>query len=146
MRPGNASKVADIDSYRWKDAKWISQKASENHYEKPMSIYEVHPGSWRKEFNGPDDEDGFYDYKRMADELVDYVVDMGYTHVELMGILEHPFDGSWGYQVVGYYAPTARYGKPQDFMYLIDSFHRAGIGVILGTGTFSEGCPWTCNV
>lgn len=131
MRPGNASRVADIDSYKWNDSKWINQKALENHYEQPMSIYEVHPGSWKKEYQGPEDEDGFYDYRRMADELVDYVVDMGYTHVELMGILEHPFDGSWGYQVVGYYAPTSRYGKPQDFMYLIDAFHRAGIGVIL---------------
>ena len=131
VRPDNASRVADIDSYQWNDAKWIRQKASENHYEQPMSIYEVHPGSWKKEFHGPDDEDGFYDYRRMADELVKYVVDMGYTHVELMGILEHPFDGSWGYQVVGYYAPTSRYGSPQDFMYLVDSFHKAGIGVIL---------------
>ena len=131
LRPGNASRVADIDSYQWNDSKWIHQKASENHYEQPMSIYEVHPGSWRKEFKGPDDEDGFYDYHRMADELVKYVVDMGYTHVELMGILEHPFDGSWGYQVVGYYAPTSRYGTPQDFMYLVDSFHKAGIAVIL---------------
>ena len=131
VRPGNASRVADIDSYKWNDSKWINQKALENHYEQPMSIYEVHPGSWKKECKGPDDEDGFYDYRRMADELVDYVVDMGYTHVELMGILEHPFDGSWGYQVVGYYAPTSRYGKPQDFMYLIDAFHRAGIAVIL---------------
>ena len=131
MRPGNASRVANIDSYTWNDQKWIKEKASENHYEKPMSIYEVHPGSWRKNYKGPDDEDGFYDYRRMADELVKYVVDMGYTHVELMGILEHPFDGSWGYQVVGYYAPTSRYGTPQDFMYLVDSFHEAGIAVIL---------------
>lgn len=131
VRPGNASRVTNIDSYKWNDSKWIHQKASESHYELPMSIYEVHPGSWRKDYKGPDDEDGFYDYRRMADELVDYVVDMGYTHVELMGILEHPFDGSWGYQVVGYYAPTSRYGKPQDFMYLIDAFHKAGIGVIL---------------
>ena len=123
-RPGNASRVANID-------KWISEKAKENHYELPMSIYEVHPGSWKKDFKGPDDEDGFYDYKRMAKELVAYVKDMGYTHVELMGILEHPFDGSWGYQVVGYYAPTSRYGTPQDFMYLVDAFHKAGIGVIL---------------
>lgn len=130
-RPGNASRVANIDNYKWKDAKWISEKAKENHYELPMSIYEVHPGSWRKDFKGPDDEDGFYDYKRMAKELVAYVKDMGYTHVELMGILEHPFDGSWGYQVVGYYAPTSRYGTPQNFMYLVDAFHKAGIGVIL---------------
>lgn len=89
-RPGNASRVANIDNYKWKDAKWISEKAKENHYELPMSIYEVHPGSWKKDFKGPDDEDGFYDYKRMAKELVAYVKDMGYTHVELMGILEHP--------------------------------------------------------
>ena len=130
-RPGNASRVANIDNYKWKDAKWISEKAKENHYELPMLIYEVHPGSWKKDFKGPDDEDGFYDYKRMAKELVAYVKDMGYTHVELMGILEHPFDGSWGYQVVGYYAPTSRYGTPQDFMCLVDAFHKAGIGVIL---------------
>lgn len=131
MRPGNASRVADIDTYKWNDAKWIAQKAGENHYEQPMSIYEVHPGSWRKEYKGDDDKDGFYDYKRLAKELVAYVKEMGYTHVELMGILEHPFDGSWGYQVVGYFAPTSRYGSPQDFMYLVDAFHKAGIGVIL---------------
>jgi 1,4-alpha-glucan branching enzyme len=131
VRPGNASRVVDINSYQWNDSKWINHKAEENHYEQPMSIYEVHPGSWRKEYLSANDEDGFYSYRRMADELVGYVVDMGYTHVELMGILEHPFDGSWGYQVVGYYAPTSRYGKPQDFMYLIDEFHKAGIAVIL---------------
>ena len=130
-RPGNASRVANIDNYKWKDAKWISEKAKENHYELPMSIYEVHPGSWRKDFKGPDDEDGFYDYKRMAKELVAYVKDMGYTHVELMGIAEYPFDGSWGYQVTGYYAPTARYGTPKDFMYFVDYMHKKGIGVIL---------------
>ena len=130
-RPGNASRVANIDNYKWKDAKWISEKAKENHYELPMSIYEVHPGSWRKDFKGPDDEDGFYDYKRMAKELVAYVKDMGYTHVELMGILEHPFDGSWGYQVTGYYAPTARYGTPEDFMYFVNYMHSKKIAVIL---------------
>ena len=131
LRPGNASRVADIDTYKWGDSKWIRQKAGENHYEQPMSIFEVHPGSWKKEFKNPDDEDGFYDYRRMADELVQYVNEMGYTHVELMGILEHPFDGSWGYQVTGYYAPTSRYGAPKDFMYLVDAFHQAGIAVIL---------------
>ena len=131
VRPGNASRVADIEGYKWQDSKWIGQKAKENHYEEPMSIYECHLGSWRKEYTGPDDEDGFYDYKRLAKELVEYVSDMGYTHVELMGILEYPFDGSWGYQVVGYYAPTSRYGSPKDFMYLVDAFHKAGIGVIL---------------
>ncbi len=130
-RPGNASKVADIDSYKWKDSKWLKEKDKESHYEQPMSIYEVHMASWKKDFVNENDEDGFYDYKRLADELVAYVSDMGYTHVELMGVLEHPFDGSWGYQVVGYYAPTARHGKPQDFMYLVDQFHKAGIGVIL---------------
>lgn len=131
LRPGTASRVANINGYRWKDKEWIEKKAHENHYEQPMSIYECHIGSWKKDFQGPEDEDGFYDYRRLADELVKYVVDMGYTHVELMGILEHPFDGSWGYQVTGYYAPTSRYGEPKDFMYLIDSFHAAGIAVIL---------------
>ena len=128
-RPGNASKVANIEDYTWKDKKWHEKK--ENHYEEPMSIYEVHMGSWKKDFVDENDEDGFYDYKRLAKELVAYVKDMGYTHVELMGVLEHPFDGSWGYQVVGYYAPTARYGKPVEFMHLVDEFHKAGIGVIL---------------
>ncbi len=130
-RPGNASRVARIDTYKWNDEDWIDTKANENHYEKPMSIYEVHIGSWRKDYKGPNDEDGFYNYERVADELVAYVKDMGYTHVELMGILEHPYDGSWGYQVVGYYAPTSRYGTPREFMALVDAFHSAGIGVIL---------------
>ncbi|MBE5957422.1 MAG: 1,4-alpha-glucan branching protein GlgB [Lachnospiraceae bacterium] len=130
-RPGNASRIADISGYKWGDKKWIDEKKNSNHYEKPMSIYEVHPGSWRKEYKGEGDEDGFYDYRRLADELVAYVKDMGYTHVELMGISEYPFDGSWGYQVVGYYAPTSRYGEPKDFMYLVDTLHKNGIGIIL---------------
>lgn len=131
LRPGTASRITDITDYKWKDATWIKNREKFDEQVEPMAIYEVHPGSWKKDFKGPDDEDGFYDYKRMAKELVAYVKDMGYTHVELMGILEHPFDGSWGYQVVGYYAPTSRYGTPQDFMYLVDAFHKAGIGVIL---------------
>ena len=131
VRPDTASKVCNINKYKWKDQDWIAKKSRENHYEQPMSIYEVHPGSWKKDFKGPEDEDGFYDYKRQAKELVAYVKEMGYTHVELMGILEHPFDGSWGYQVTGYYAPTSRYGKPEEFMYLIDTFHQNDIAVIL---------------
>ncbi len=130
LRPGNASRIADIDHYKWNDKKWISTKNKENHFEKPMSIYEVHIGSWRKEY-GENDENGFYNYKRMAHELGDYVSEMGYTHIELMGIPEHPFDGSWGYQVTGYYAPTSRYGTPQDFMYFVDYMHKKGISVIL---------------
>ena len=129
-RPGNASRVYDLEGYKWKDDKWKEEKAKENHYEKPMSIYEVHLGSWKKDYD-KDSKDGFYDYKRAADELCKYVVEMGYTHVELMGIAEHPFDGSWGYQVTGYYAPTSRYGEPKEFMYLVDKFHQAGIAVIL---------------
>lgn len=130
-RPGNASRVADISGYQWNDRKWMDNKKKTNHFEQPMSIYEVHPGSWRKDYAEENDEDGFYDYRRFAHELVEYVKDMGYTHVELMGIAEHPFDGSWGYQVVGYYAPTSRYGTPKDFMYLVDILHKNGIGVIL---------------
>jgi len=129
-RPGNASKVYNIDGYKWQDEEWRKSKKKENHYEMPMSIYEVHLGSWKKDYDA-DPEDGFYNYKKAADELCEYVVDMGYTHVELMGIAEHPFDGSWGYQVTGYYAPTSRYGEPKEFMYLVDKFHQAGIGVIL---------------
>ncbi len=131
VRPETASKVFNLDKYNWKDHEWIAKKSRENHYEQPMSIYEVHVGSWKKDFQGPEDEDGFYDYRRQAKELVDYVKKMGYTHVELMGILEHPYDGSWGYQVTGYYAPTSRYGSPDEFMYLVDAFHQADIAVIL---------------
>ena len=130
MRPGTASKVADI-SYKWKDAKWMEERRSKDTNKMPMSIYEVHPGSWKKHAVTEEDPDGFYSYEELADELVKYVKDMGYTHVELMGIAEHPFDGSWGYQVTGYYAPTSRYGTPKQFKKLIDKLHKNKIGVIL---------------
>ena len=129
LRPGNASKTADISSYKWKDAKWMKSRKEHTGYDQPMSIYEVHLGSWKKKDDGS--EDGFMNYREYADELVEYCAYMGYTHVELMGIAEHPFDGSWGYQVTGYYAPTSRYGAPQDFMYLVDTLHKHHIGVIL---------------
>lgn len=130
LRPGTASKVTDISGYRWKDSKWQeAQSEARSYVGKPVSIYEVHIGSWKKDYSL--NEDGFYDYKRAAHELADYVKDMGYTHVELMGIAEHPFDGSWGYQVTGYYAPTARYGVAKDFKYFVDYMHQNGIGVIL---------------
>jgi 1,4-alpha-glucan branching enzyme len=130
LRPGTASKVADISNYSWKDSKWLNaQIDARAQVGKPVSIYEVHLGSWKKDYSL--NEDGFYDYKRAAAELADYVTSMGYTHVELMGIAEHPFDGSWGYQVTGYYAPTARYGAAKDFKYFVDYMHQKGIGVIL---------------
>ena len=130
MRPGTASKVADITNFKWSDSTWLEKRKTRNSKEEPMSIYEVHPGSWKKHPHGPD-EDGYYNYKELAHSLVDYVKEMGYTHVELMGIAEHPFDGSWGYQVTGYYAPTSRHGSPQDFMYLVNYLHKNKIGVIL---------------
>ena len=131
LRPGNASKVADISKFRWTDNTWMMKRTEKNPDEEPMSIYEVHPGSWKKHPHNPDTEDGFYSYQEFAHSLVEYVKDMGYTHVELMGIAEHPFDGSWGYQVTGYYAPTARYGSPTDFKYLVNYLHKNKIGVIL---------------
>ena len=130
MRPGTASRVADISGYKWTDVEWMAKRREKKMTEEPMSIYEVHPGSWKKHPHGPD-EYGFYNYREFAHSLADYVHEMGYTHVELMGIAEHPFDGSWGYQVTGYYAPTSRYGTPQDFMYLINYLHKKKIGVIL---------------
>ena len=130
MRPGTASRVADITGFKWSDGAWLEKRKSWNSKEAPMSIYEVHPGSWKKHPHGLD-EDGYYNYKEFAHSLVDYVKEMGYTHVELMGIAEHPFDGSWGYQVTGYYAPTSRHGSPQDFMYLVNYLHKNKIGVIL---------------
>ena len=130
MRPGTASKVSDISDFRWSDKDWMEKRKKKDPKEEPMAIYEVHPGSWKKHPHGPD-EDGYYNYRELAHALADYVHEMGYTHVELMGIAEHPFDGSWGYQVTGYYAPTSRHGSPKDFMYLINYLHQKKIGVIL---------------
>ena len=131
FRPGTASRITDISKLKWADARWIKAREKKNVDEMPMAIYEVHPGSWRKHPATEEDPDGFYNYREFAHELTEYVKDMGYTHVELMGIAEHPFDGSWGYQVIGYYAPTARYGTPEDFQYMVNYFHKNGIGVIL---------------
>jgi 1,4-alpha-glucan branching enzyme len=126
LRPGTASIVYDIEGYSWSDTDWQKQRNNRIGLDKPMLIYEVHLGSWKQKEDG-----SFYNYRELADELVGYVADMGYTHIELMPVMEHPFDGSWGYQVTGYYATTSRYGTPKDFMYFIDCCHKKGIGVIL---------------
>lgn len=128
-RPGTASLTTDLSDFQWGDDAWIDKRRSADPMNAPMSIYEVHLGSWRRK-NRPE-KDGCYTYVEAAKELADYVTDMGYTHVELMGIAEHPYDGSWGYQVTGYFAPTSRYGTPQEFMYFINYMHKKGIGVIL---------------
>ena len=130
FRPGTASRVADISRIKWSDGIWMEKRKQFDQDRSPVAIYEVHPGSWKKHPHG-EDEPGFYNYREFAHALTDYVKDMGYTHVELMGIAEHPFDGSWGYQVTGYYAPTSRYGTPEDFAYLVNYLHRHKIGVIL---------------
>ena len=131
LRPGTASKISDSSGYKWKDSKWMKQRASFTPDGSALAIYEVHPGSWMKHPYSDENPYGFYTYRQFADRLIEYVKDMGYTHVELMGIAEHPLDASWGYQVTGYYAPTSRYGTPEDFKYLIDEMHKNGIGVIL---------------
>ena len=130
VRPGTASRLYDTSKFKWTDQAWMKQRKSHKEFwEQPMAIYEVHPGSWKR--HPRPENDGFYSYKEFAHSITEYVLDMGYTHVELMGISEYPFDGSWGYQVTGYYAPTSRYGTPDDFMYLINYLHKNGIGVIL---------------
>ena len=130
VRPGTASRIADIEHFKWTDDKWMDKrKQTEDVYAEPMAIYEVHLGSWMRH-PGREDE-GFYSYREMAEALTKYVKGMGYSHVELMGISEYPYDGSWGYQVTGYYAPTSRYGTPEDFVYLVNYLHKHGIGVIL---------------
>jgi 1,4-alpha-glucan branching enzyme len=129
VRPKTASRVFDIDKYKWKDNKWLEYRKKKEYRNRPILIYELHLGSWKKKIN--DDDDGFYTYKEYADMLVDYIKEMNYTHVELLPIAEHPFDGSWGYQVTGYYAVTSRYGNPDEFKYLVDKLHQNNIGIIL---------------
>lgn len=125
-RPGTASKVYDLPSYKWTDSDWFARQKEVSVLDKPVNIYEIHFGSWKQHEDGT-----FLTYREMADTLVPYVKDMGYTHIEMMPIMEYPFDGSWGYQVTGYFAPTSRYGVPEDLMYFMDTCHKAGIGVIL---------------
>ena len=131
FRPGTASRLeVEPWDYTWNDEKWMTERAETDPRHAPMSIYECHLGSWKRNEENVE-RGGFGNYKDLAHELAAYVKDMGYTHVELMGIAEHPFDGSWGYQVTGYYAPTSRYGEPQEFQYFVDYLHQNGIGVIL---------------
>ena len=129
MRPGNASKTFDITKFKWSDDAWMKARNGKDYNKEPMAIYECHIGSWMKHPDGT--EDGFYNYREFAGRIVEYLKEMQYTHIELMGIAEYPFDGSWGYQVTGYYAPTSRHGNPEDFMYLVNELHRNKIGVIL---------------
>ena len=131
FRPGTASRIVDISNFKWTDGVWMKKRAQFDVKKEPMLIYEMHIGSWKKHPYSEQNPVGFYTYREVAEPLVQYLREMGYTHVELMGIAEHPFDGSWGYQVTGYYAPTSRYGTPEDFQYLVNYLHRNKIGVIL---------------
>lgn len=126
LRPGTASKLISLQSFKWNDSKWMERRKTINLYESPINIYEVHAGSWKQKPDG-----GHYSYGELAEELVDYAKHMGYTHIELMPLTEHPFDGSWGYQTTGYYSVTSRYGSPRNLMYFIDKCHKENIGVIL---------------
>ncbi|MBI5406833.1 MAG: 1,4-alpha-glucan branching protein GlgB [Nitrospirae bacterium] len=128
MRPKSASIVYNLEHYQWSDTKWMSDRQGKDPLHSPVSIYEVHLGSWRR---SPEEGSRFLSYRELAHELVDYVKEMGFTHIELLPVAEHPFDASWGYQVTGYFAPTSRHGEPEDFMYLVDHCHQNGIGVIL---------------
>ena len=144
VRPQSASVVHNIDRYDWSDSEWMSERQNKDLHQSPVSIYEVHLGAWRRRH---EEGDRFLTYRELAHELVVYVKEMGFTHIEFLPVAEHPFDGSWGYQVTGYFAPTSRYGRPEDFMYLVDCCHQNGIGVILDwvPGHFpkdAHGLPW----
>jgi 1,4-alpha-glucan branching enzyme len=128
LRPNNGSVVGNLETHAWRDANWIAERAKKNWLESPISIYEVHLGSWRRV---PEDRDRWLTYRELADQLIPYVKDLGYTHIELLPIMEHPFDGSWGYQTLGYFAATSRFGTPADFQEFVDRCHQAGIGVLL---------------
>ncbi len=129
LRPGTASRTVDISDFKWSDDLWLKEREGKDYNKEPLAIYECHIGSWMR--HPRPEEKGFYNYREFADRIVEYLKEMKYTHIELMGIAEYPFDGSWGYQVTGYYAPTSRYGEPQDFMYLVNKLHKNKIGVIL---------------
>ena len=133
VRPRTASVISNIDRYNWKDNNWMEKRKEWNFMNQPISIYEVHLGSWKKDFNNKDfyNEWGYKNYRQLAYELADYAKEMGYTHIELLPIMEHPYDQSWGYQVINYFAPTSRFGTPEDFMFFVDHLHSKGIGVIL---------------
>jgi 1,4-alpha-glucan branching enzyme len=128
LRPDNASVVADLSGYDWNDAAWMTQRREWDPLRAPISIYELHPGSWRRSWHRTP---AFLNWDELADQLIPYLLDMGYTHVELIGVAEHPFDGSWGYQVLGHFAPTARQGSPADFKHFVDRLHQAGLGVFM---------------
>lgn len=128
FRPGNASRITDISNIKWSDSTWMNKREEKDFNKEPLAIYECHIGSWMKH---PTGEDGFYTYREFADRIVEYLKEMKYSHIELIGIAEFPFDGSWGYQVTGYYAPTSRYGTPEDFAYMINLLHKNGVGIIL---------------
>ncbi len=127
LRPKTGSIVFELDGYRWQDESWMHDRRVANWFSQPISIYEVHPSSWRR----PGDGSLYLTYRELAHKLVQYVQEMGYTHVQLLPPTEHPFDGSWGYQTTGYFAPTSRFGNPHDFMYFVDHCHRNGIGILL---------------
>ncbi|WP_152667693.1 1,4-alpha-glucan branching protein GlgB [Aneurinibacillus tyrosinisolvens] len=126
VRPGTASVIAALDTYTWHDGDWMRSRGKQSWLHKPVNIYEVHLGSWKRKADG-----AFYTYRELADELIEYVLEMGFTHIEVLPLTEHPLDGSWGYQTTGYFSATSRYGKPEDFMYFVDCCHQHGIGIIM---------------